>query len=103
MSKRRKFSPEFKSQVVLQLLSGEQSMAELCRAHQLTSQTINNWKQQLVASAPQAFKQGIEVSSEQERIAELERMVGKLTMELEIAKKASHLLAGMHERNGRQR
>jgi transposase len=103
MSKRRKFSPEFKSQVVLQLLSGERSMAELCRAHQLTSQTINNWKQQLVAAAPQAFEKGSEGNGEQERIAELERLVGKLTMELEIAKKASHLLAGMHERNGRQR
>ena len=88
MSKRRQFSPEFKSQVVLQLLAGEQSMAELCRAHQLTSQTINTWKQQWVAAAPQAFEKGGGVSSgEQERIAELERMVGKLTMELEIAKK----------------
>ena len=103
MSKRRKFSPEFKSQVVLQLVSGEQSIAELCRAHQLTSQTINTWKQQLVAAAPQAFEKGGASSGEQERIAELERMVGKLTMELEIAKKASHLLAGMRDRNGRQR
>jgi hypothetical protein len=33
----------------------------------------------------------------------LERMVGKLTMELEIAKKASSLLDGMQARNGRQR
>ena len=29
MSKRRKFTPQFKSQVVLHLLSGEKSMAEL--------------------------------------------------------------------------
>jgi transposase-like protein len=103
MSKRRKFSPEFKSQVALQLLSGEQGMAELCRAHQLTSQTINTWKQQLVATAPQAFEKGGDGSAEQERIAELERMVGKLTMELEIAKKASHWLDGMRDSNGRQR
>ena len=103
MSKRRKFSPEFKSEVVLQLLSGERSMAELCREHQLTSQTINKWKQQLVAAASQAFEKGSDSSSEQERIAELERMVGKLTMELEIAKKASHWLSGMRDRNGWQR
>ncbi len=103
MNKRRKFTPEFKSQIVLQLLSGERHMAELCREHQLTSQTINNWKQQLVAAAPQAFEQNSDTSAEQERIAELERMIGKLTMELEIAKKASHWLGGMQERNGRQR
>jgi len=103
MNKRRRFSPEFKSQVVLQLLTGERSMAELCRAHQLTSQTINTWKQQLVAAASQAFEKGRDSSAEEERIAELEQLVGKLTMELEIAKKASHLLSGMRERNGRQR
>lgn len=71
MSKRRKFSPEFKSQVV--------------------------------AAAPQAFEKGNDSSGEEERIAELERMVGRLTMELEIAKKASHLLSGMGDKNGRQR
>lgn len=56
MKTRRKFTPEFKSQVVLQLLSGEQNMAELCRAHQLTSQMIGNWKQQFVAAASRAFE-----------------------------------------------
>ena len=101
MSKRRKFSPQFKSQVVLQLLSGEKSMAELSREHQLTSQMIGNWKQQFLAGATQAFESDATSSGEQERIAELERMVGKLTMELEIAKKASSLLDGLRGRNGR--
>jgi len=87
MKTRRKFTPEFKSQVVLQLLSGEQNMAELCHAHQLTSQMIGNWKQQFVAAASRVFERDRERSAEQERIAELERMVGRLTMQLEIAKK----------------
>jgi transposase-like protein len=101
MSKRRKFSPEFKSQVVLQLLTGERSMAELCREHQLTSQMVGSWKQQFLVAARQAFEKGGESSAEQERIAELERMVGKLTMELEIAKKALPMLSGLRDRNGR--
>lgn len=102
MRKRRKFTAQFKSQVVLQLLSGEKSMAALCREHQLTSQLVGSWKQQLLAATSQAFEKGDDSSAEQERIAELERMVGKLTMELAIAKKASNLWAGMHGRNGRQ-
>jgi transposase len=101
MNKRRKFTPQFKSQVVLQLLSGERSMAELCREHQLTAQMIGTWKQQFLAAATQAFESDATSNAEQERIAELERMVGKLTMELEIAKKASSLLDGMRDRNGR--
>ncbi len=103
MNKRRRFTPEVKSQIVLQLLSGEKSMAELCREHQLTTQMVGNWKQQFLAAAPQVFQRGEMDSAEQARIAELERMVGKLTMELEIAKKASSLLAGMPTRNGGQR
>lgn len=103
MNKRRKFTAQFKSQVVLQLLAGEKSMAELCREHQLTAQMVGNWKQQFLAAAPQVFQRGEMDSAEQARIAELERMVGKLTMELEIAKKASSLLAGMPTRNGGQR
>jgi transposase-like protein len=103
MNKRRKFTPQFKGQVVLQLLSGERSMAELCREHQLTSQMIGTWKQQFLAGATQAFENETTSNQEQARIAELERMVGKLTMELEIAKKASSLLDGMWDRNGRQR
>jgi len=101
MSKRRKFTPQFKSQVVLQLLSGERSMAELCREHQLTSQMIGTWKQPFLAAATQAFENETTGNMEQERIAELERMVGKLTMELAIAKKASSLLDGLRGRNGR--
>lgn len=50
MNKRRKFNPLFKSQVVLQLLSGERSMAELCPEHQLTSQMIGTWNQPFVAT-----------------------------------------------------
>jgi len=102
MSKRRKFTGEFKSEVVLQLLSGEKSMAEVCREHQLASQMVCNWKQQFLAAAPQVFEKGDADNDEQARIAELERMVGKLTMELEIAKKASSLLDGMRRRNGGQ-
>lgn len=103
MNKRRKFTPEFKSQVVLQLLSGERSMAELCREHQLASPMIGTWKQQFLAGATQAFANETTSNQEQAEIAELERMVGKLTMELEIAKKASSLLDGMRARNGRLR
>jgi transposase len=101
MNKRRKFTPQFKSQVVLQLLSGEKSLAELCREHQLTTQMVGNWREQFLAAASRAFENEAARSVEQERIAELERMVGRLTMELEIAKKASGLLAGMPGRNGR--
>lgn len=103
MKTRRKFTAKFKSQVVLQVLSGERTMAEVCREHDLTAQMVSDWKAQFLAGATQVFEHGKASSEDAVRIAELEQMVGKLTMQLEIAKKASHLLSGASSRNGKQR
>ena len=103
MRTRRKFTAEFKSQVVLQVLSGERTVAEVCREHDLTVQIVSDWKAQFLAGAAQVFEKGKPADEEQARITELEQMVGKLTMQLEIAKKASSLLAGTTSRNGRRR
>jgi transposase-like protein len=101
MAKRRNFTPEFKAQVVLEVLSGAKSMAEACRAYQLQSQVLGRWKSEFLAQAPTIFDKGVGQTEAEIRIAELERMVGRLTMELEIAKKASTLLNSVSTRNGR--
>jgi transposase-like protein len=101
MKTRRKFSAEFKTQVVLQVLSGEKSLAEECREHQLTGQRVGNWKQQFLAHASRAFESEGANSAEQARSAELEQRVGKLTMQLEMAKKATRIAHSLANRNGR--
>lgn len=103
MRTRRKFTAEFKSGVVLQVLTGERTVAEMCREHDLTAQMVSDWKAQFLAGAAQIFENGSSSSEEAARIADLERMVGKLTMQLEIAKKASRLLDGTSSRNGKRR
>jgi transposase len=100
MAQRRKFTAEFKAQVVLDLVSGAKSTAELCRQHQLNPQLLARWKTEFLERAPLLFQQEAMQSQEQERIAELERVVGRLTMQLEIAKKASALLNSQPNRNG---
>lgn len=101
MAQRRRFTGAFKAQVVIELLSGAKSAAELCRQHQLSPQLLAQWKSEFLERAPQVFEQDQIRSAEQERIAELERMVGRLTMQLEIAKKASALLSAQPSRNDR--
>jgi transposase-like protein len=98
MGKRRKFSGQFKAEVVLALLTGEKTSAELCREHGITSQTLGNWKQQFLANASRAFEGGGSENGDEKRIAELERMVGKLAVQLEITKKASAILKSGRER-----
>jgi len=90
--KRRDYTPEFKFQLVLKLLTGEQRAAQLCRQHQISETSLSRWRQQFLDNGAQAFESDDGASAEQERIAELERMVGRLTMELAAAKKLSEWL-----------
>lgn len=100
MKKRRKFSSEFKAEVVLQLVTGMKSAAEVCREHQVSAQHLGNWKRHFLENASRVFEGDGRRSPEAAQIAELERMVGKLTMRLEIAKKASSILNLTADRNG---
>ncbi len=99
MSKRRTFTAEFKAKVVLSILSGEKIAAEICREHRLKETLVGRWKKEFLEQAATVFAQDIEKSQEKERTAELERMVGRLTMEVDILKKASHLLGSSKQRN----
>jgi len=101
VGQRRRFSPEFKVRVVLELISGARSQAEACREYSVSPQTVSKWKTELVDRAPQLFRNKEHDSAEQVRIAELERMVGRLTLELEVAKKASAMLNGKLSRSER--
>jgi transposase-like protein len=54
---------------------------------------LYDWKRAFVERAPSVFETGTAATSEAEaRIGELERMVGRLTMEHEILKKAGAIL-----------
>jgi len=101
MSKRRTFTPKFKAQVVLEELIGFKDKAEICREYRLRPQVFSRWRQEFLERAPEIFAIKPSRGDEQERIAELERMVGRLTMELEVAKKASDILTSLSVRNGR--
>jgi transposase-like protein len=84
--RRRSFTPQFKAQVVLEVLSGLKSQAEVARQHKLKPELIARWKDIALEGLETLFQGGEQRDQDQDRIAELERMVGRLTMELEVAK-----------------
>ena len=88
--KRRSFSGEFKARVVLELLCGQRSKAEICREHRLSPQLVDGWKRTFLANAPKTFDDP-DRKRDKEKVAQLERMVGRLTMQVEILKEASAL------------
>ena len=87
--KKRDYTAEFKFQLVLKLLTGKQRAVQLCRQHQVSETSLSRWRQQLLDNGAKAFESDTGTSAEQERIAELERMVGRLAMELAAAEKLS--------------
>ena len=97
MATRRQFSADFKAKVVLEVISGRKSAAAVCREYNLKPTLLANWKKSLVAGAPKLFERGTVADPAEVRIEELERLVGKLTLELDVAKKAFKLLeVGSH-------
>jgi len=86
--------------VVLEVISGVKTFSEACRQYQLGEQTLSRWEQEFVQRAATVFERNVHADQDQrQRIAELECMIGKLTVELEIAKKASRLLTSPQSRN----
>jgi transposase len=95
MSKHKQYSAELKTQVVLEMLKGQKSLAEICREHEVAADLVCHWRDVFLERAPQVFadpRVNGKDSSDEQRIAALERMVGRLTMDLDAAKKALRLL-----------
>ena len=101
MSRRRAFTPEFKARVVLEELTGVKDKADICREYRLRPQVFKRWLDEFVGRAPEIFATERSRGDEQERIAELERLLGRLTVELEAAKKASNILMSLSSSEGR--
>jgi len=88
---RRSFSNDFKKQIVESIVSSSATQAELAREHRISPVMINRWKKD--------YKKGkfFENVSSQDmarlelRIRDLERLVGKLTLENEMLKKIRDL------------
>ena len=101
MSERRKFTPEFKARVVLEELTGVKDKAEIGREYRLRPRVFSRWREEFLERASEIFATERSRGDEQERIADLERMVGRLTMELEVSKKASNILTSLSNGKGR--
>ena len=92
MAKRRKFTPEFIARVVLEMLVEGKSLAQTSREYKIKDSVLSRWKAEFLERSPRLFEQGVARDERDERIEELERMVGRLAMELEMAKKVSRHL-----------
>lgn len=85
--KRRLFTKDFKLQVVREVEAGK-PVAQAAREHQLHPNTILQWHKLHEQYAASAFAGHGQTYRAEARIAELERLLGQLTMENALLKKA---------------
>lgn len=84
---RRRFSREFKLQV-LRELDGGKTVAQLCREYDLTRFLVSKWRREYEENPDGAFPGKGKTSKDEARIEELERLVGRLCAENDFLKRA---------------
>ena len=84
--KRRIFTKDFKLQVIRQVQAGK-SIAQAAREHELHPNLIAKWQKLHTQYAQSAFQGNGHAYTEDAKVAELERLIGQLTIENSLLKK----------------
>ena len=98
MRKQRLFSPEFRRQVIEELLSGVSTPAQICRRHEISSGLLYHWKKQY--GRGDLGSNGKREAALEERIHQLEQMLGKACLENEFLKRALQRTLGPSRKSG---
>ena len=92
--KQRRYSAEFKTKVILDLISGDLTLGQICSKYQVSDKSVMGWKKKFMANASLAFDidrtksdYQAEIYDQKKQVSELHRQLGKRTAELEWASK----------------
>ena len=93
--KRRRYSAAFKLKVVLEVLKGEKTAAQLAGELGVHPLVLSTWKKHFLQEGGQIFerpKKSSTLNDQQKEKAELFEQIGRLKMEVEwLKKKMEHL------------
>jgi len=92
MKKKDYWTSKRKTEVVLQLLRGE-DMETLSRKYEVPISNVSQWRDTFLNNGENGFKR----SPESLKLHQAERLIGQLQMELELIKKKNELI---RKRNG---
>ncbi|HEY2932510.1 MAG TPA: transposase [Acidobacteriota bacterium] len=83
---RRKFSLEFKQQILAEIASGQKSLGQAAREYQVSASVINRWRahadQNQLSATPSARERALEAENER-----LKAKIGDLVMQNDFLKK----------------
>jgi transposase-like protein len=90
--KRRKFTPEFKAEVVRLVALGDRSIGQIAQELDLTESAVRDWVERAEIDVKKA-PDGPLTTDERDELRRLRREVKRLEMEREILKKATAFFA----------
>ena len=82
----KRYSPKLKFQVVLELLKGKATPAQISRTYNVHPNSAGLWKRVVLEKGPEIFSKDSVVAQYERRIAELEQLVGKKEVEIALLK-----------------
>jgi len=101
MGKRRSFSAELKTKLVLELLREEKTLGEIAQEHGISPNQLRNWKVEFLEKAVRVFSESkkekelrVREKEVDEQLHELMAKVGQLTIENDWLKKKSPQVLG---------
>jgi len=86
MGSRRIFTKEFKRRVIEELRI--RSAAEICREHEIGPNLLSRWKREYEENPQEAFTGNGHLWKWEAKLAEKDRLIGKLYAENELLKKS---------------
>ena len=89
---RRKFSPEYKAEVVALIRTSGKSIGQVCRELDLTETSVRKWVEQEEVDSGRSPGSAL-TTEERDELRRLRREVTTLRMEREILKKATAFFA----------
>ena len=94
-SMRKSYTSSFKTQIVVQVLRGQKSLAQIAAEHQLHPNLIAKWRDAALVGMRESFEQADKVAeaaeAQEKKIAELYEQIGRLSTQVNWLKKKSGL------------
>ncbi len=83
MSKRRRFTADFKARVALEALRGDKTIQEIASRHKVHPNQVSTWKRQAMDGLDEVFSNGADHSlrDHETEVHDLHAKIGQLTVE----------------------
>ena len=93
----RRYTPRFKFQVVMEILSGTKAIGQIARSYGVHPVILNHWKKEFIEKGPEIFSQQTTIQECEKRIEDLERLIGHAQRKRSYEEKHSNLRQPLFE------